>query len=133
MRSLGKHQLNDTASLRLDEVAAHNVLHKIVRPWMVGGQSVDVLLFDDIGVFACVNYEDGKMQDALDFIHAGLGIRTPKYLEVPFNVLKRWRPECRILTRAHRRAKASAMRQTGAPFEAGSDALPSLPARPAAL
>jgi hypothetical protein len=36
-----------------------------------------------------VNYEDGKMQNALDFIHAGLEMRTPRYLEVPFNVLKR--------------------------------------------
>ena len=83
--------ISDTASLRLNEVAEHNILHKIVRPWMAGGQSVDVLVFDDIGAFACVNYEDGSMRNALDFIHARLGLRAPQYLEVPFNVLKRRR------------------------------------------
>jgi hypothetical protein len=81
--------LSDTASLQLDKAADHCVLHKIVRPWTVNGQSVDILVFDDIGVFACVNYEDGKLQDAVNFIHAGLGLQAPRYLEVPFNVLKR--------------------------------------------
>ena len=81
--------LCDTACLRLEKVAGHNVLHKTVRPWTVGGQSVDVLVFDDIGVFACVNYQDGNMQIAIDFIHAKLGLHAPRYLEVPFNVLKR--------------------------------------------
>jgi hypothetical protein len=88
---VGDTALSDTASLLLDEVAEHNVLHKIIRSWMVNGQSVDVLVFDDIGVFACVNYEDGKIQDAIDFIHTRLGLHAPRYLELPFNVLKRRR------------------------------------------
>ena len=87
----GETPVSDPASLRLGEVAPHNVLHKIVRPWLVAGPLVDILVFDDIGDFACVNYEDGKMQSALDFIHAKLGIGAPKFLEVPFNVLKRRR------------------------------------------
>ena len=81
----------DPGALRLDEVAEHNVLHKTVRPWLVQGQSVDVLEFGNIGVFACVNYEDGAMQAALGFIHAKLCLQAPRYLEVPFNVLKRRR------------------------------------------
>ncbi|MGO9543340.1 MAG: hypothetical protein ACLPPF_00880 [Rhodomicrobium sp.] len=81
--------LADASSLRLDKVAWHNVLHKTVRPWTVKGQSVDVLAFDDIGVFACVNYEDGKREEALGFIHRSLELAEPRYLEVPFNVLKR--------------------------------------------
>ena len=65
-----------------------STLHKVVRSWNVKGQSVDVLVFDDIGVYACVNYEDGEKQKALAFI-ASLGLPEVRYVEVPFNVLKR--------------------------------------------
>ena len=71
------------------------MLHKVVRRWIVQGQSVDVLVFADIGVFACVNYEDGEEQKARAFI-ASLGLAEVRFLEVPFNVLKRRKWVCRI-------------------------------------
>lgn len=76
----------DIASYRLDQLPRECVLHKVVRSWDVKGQSVDVLVFDDIGVYACVNYEEG----AIAFI-ASLKLPELRYVEVPFNVLKRRR------------------------------------------
>ena len=80
--------IEDIAPYKLDEVPPESTLHKTVRRWIVQGQSVDVLVFDDIGVFACVNYEDGEKQKALALIDA-LGLSDVRFLEVPFNVLKR--------------------------------------------
>ena len=80
--------IEDIASYKLYEVPPESTLHKTVRRWIVRGQSVDVLVFDDIGVFACVNYEDGEKQKALALIDA-LGLPDVRFLEVPFNVLKR--------------------------------------------
>ena len=62
-------------------------MHKRVRSWIVHGQSVDMLVCDDIGVYACVSYEDGEKQKALALIGA-LGLPAVRYGEVPFNVLK---------------------------------------------
>lgn len=81
--------INDIAPLRLEETAPHNILHKTVRPWTIGKLGVDILLFDDIPPYACVNYEDPHKNEALDFIRNGLGITRPEFLEIPFNVLKR--------------------------------------------
>ena len=80
--------IEDIAPYKLDEVPPESTLHKMVRCWTVQGQSVDVLVFDDIGVFACVNYEDLENQKALALIDA-LGLSDVCFLEVPFNVLKR--------------------------------------------
>jgi hypothetical protein len=81
--------LEDVAALHLERTALHNVLHKTVRPWVIGGLGVDILLFEDIEPYFCVNYEDPHKQKALDFIRDGLGIATLLFLEVPFNVVKR--------------------------------------------
>jgi hypothetical protein len=80
--------IEDIEPYRLDRTLPQNVLHKVVRPWRVQGLSVDVLVFDDIGVYACVNYDDGEKEKALNFITS---LKAPelRYLEVPFNVLKR--------------------------------------------
>ena len=80
--------IEDVAAYKLDEVPPESTLHKVVRPWIVQGQSVDVLVFDDIGIFACVNYEDGEEQKARAFI-ASLALPEVRYVEVPFNILKR--------------------------------------------
>jgi hypothetical protein len=80
--------IEDITPYKLDEVPPESTLHKTARRWIVQGQSVDVLVFDDIGVFACVNYEDGEKQKALALIDA-LGLSDSRFLEVPFNVLKR--------------------------------------------
>jgi hypothetical protein len=72
----------------LDAVPAHNVLHKTVRPWTVDGLSIDVLVFDDIGLFACINYRDGVKERTLALI-SELNLPDLRYLEVPFNVVKR--------------------------------------------
>ena len=80
--------IEDIAPCKLDEVPPESTLHKVVRRWIVKGQSVDVQLFDDIGVFACVNYEDGEEQKARAFI-TSLALPEVRFLEVPFNVLKR--------------------------------------------
>ena len=80
--------IEDIAPYKLDEVPPEGILHKAVRRWIVQGQSVDVLVFDDIGVFACVNYEDGEEQKARAFI-TSLALAEVRFLEVPFNVLKR--------------------------------------------
>ncbi len=85
---VGDTAIEDIALYKLDEVPPESTLHKVVRRWIVQGQSVDVLVFDDIGVFACVNYEDGEKQKALALINA-LGLSEVRFLEVPFNVLKR--------------------------------------------
>ena len=85
---VGDAAIEDIGPYKLDEVPPESTLHKMVRSWMVQGQSVDVLVFDDIGIYACVNYEDGERQKALAFIGA-LGLLEVRYLEVPFNVLKR--------------------------------------------
>jgi hypothetical protein len=55
------------------------------------GRVVDVIVFDDIGVFACVYFQEGKQQAAQDFIRNELKLEAPPYLEVPFNVVKRRR------------------------------------------
>jgi hypothetical protein len=82
--------IEDIDPYRLDHTPPENVLHKVVRSWDVKGQSVDVLVFDDIGVYACVNYQDGAKQEAVAFI-ASLNLPELRYVEVPFNVLKRRR------------------------------------------
>lgn len=81
--------IDDITPYGLSDIAAHNLLHKIVRPWMVCGLSVDILVFDDIGNWMCVNYADGERDKALEFIRYELDITSPQFLEVPFNVLKR--------------------------------------------
>lgn len=83
--------IDDIGPFRLQEVAAHNVLHKIERRWTVEGRVVDVIVFDDIGVFACIYYHDGGQQAAQDFIRTKLKLEAPRYLEAPFNVVKRRR------------------------------------------
>ena len=85
---VSENTIADIGLYRLDHSPPENVLHKTVRPWDVEGQSVDVLVFDDIGVYACVNYEDGAREKALAFI-ASLAFPELCYVEVPFNVLKR--------------------------------------------
>jgi hypothetical protein len=80
--------IDDIASYKLNEVSPECTLHKTVRRWIAQGQSVDVLVFDDIGVFACVNYVDGERQKALALIDA-LGLPKVRFIEVPFNILKR--------------------------------------------
>ena len=85
---VGDEAIEDVGPYKLDETPPESTLHKVVRPWTVNGQSVDVLVFDDIGVYACVNYEDGEKQKALEFI-ASLALPDVRYVEVPFNVLKR--------------------------------------------
>lgn len=82
-------KIQDIAAYKLDEVEPHNVLHKTVRPWVVGDLGVDILLFDDIGEYFCVNYEDPQKQKAQGFVKKELGILKPDFIEVPFNVLKR--------------------------------------------
>ena len=85
---VGNSAIEDISPYKLDEVPPEGILHKVVRRWIVQGQSVDVLVFDDIGVFACVNFEDGEEQKARAFI-TSLAIPEVRFLEVPFNVLKR--------------------------------------------
>ncbi len=81
----------DIESYRLGEVPEHDVLHKIERRWTVKGRSIDVLIFPDIGDFACIYYEDGTEAEAQAFIRDKLELAGPHYLEVPFNILKRRR------------------------------------------
>lgn len=85
---VGEKAIEHIEPYRLDRTLPENVLHKVVRPWSVQGLPVDVLVFDDIGVYACVNYDDGQKEKALNFI-AALKLSGLRYLEVPFNVLKR--------------------------------------------
>ena len=47
---LGDKVIEDIGRYRLNEAPPESTLHKVVRPWSVNGQSVDVLVFDDIGV-----------------------------------------------------------------------------------
>ena len=85
---VGDKAIEDIAPYKLEDLPPESMLHKMVRRWIVKGQSVDVLVFDDIGVYACVNYEDGEEQKARAFI-ASLALPVVRYVEVPFNVLKR--------------------------------------------
>jgi len=80
--------INDISIYRLHKIPDHNILHKTVRSWQAR-HSVDLLVFDDIGTFACVNYEEGEYNTALDFILNDLHLSNPAFIEVPFNVLKR--------------------------------------------
>jgi hypothetical protein len=82
--------IEDIGPYRLDRTPPENVLHKVVHSWDVKGQSVDVLAFDDIGVYVCVNYQDGAQQEAIAFI-TSLKLPDLRYVEVPFKVLKRRR------------------------------------------
>ncbi len=82
--------IDDIAPYRLDQIPREYVLHKVVRSWDVKGQSVDVLVFDDIGVYACVNYQEGAKEEAIAFTES-LKLPELRYVEVPFNVLKRRR------------------------------------------
>ncbi len=86
---VGREDIADPASFRLAAIPEHDVLHKTVTNWMIGAQSVDVLRFDDIGDFACVNYDANNGETAMRFITEKLGIARPDFIEVPFNVLKR--------------------------------------------
>jgi hypothetical protein len=86
---VGEKPVDDIAPYQLEKIPEHNVLHKTVRPWRIGGQSVDALVFEDIGSYVCVNYEDGERGKALDFIYQDLRLANPAFIEVPFNVLKR--------------------------------------------
>jgi len=81
--------ISDIDIYQLHKIPDHNILHKTVRPWQVGIHSVDLLVFEDIGTFACVNYEDGEYDVAVDFIWNDLQLSNPAFIEVPFNVLKR--------------------------------------------
>ncbi len=81
--------IGDITPYRLYEIPDHDILHKAVRPWRVGKHSVDILVFDDIGTFACVNYEDGEYNEALDLILNDLRLSNLAFIEAPFNVLKR--------------------------------------------
>ena len=87
---VSEKSIEDIGPYRLHQTSPESVLHKAVRSWDVKGQSVDVLVFDDIGVYACVNYQDGAKQAAMAFI-ASLQLPEVRYVEVPFNVLKRRR------------------------------------------
>lgn len=81
--------IGDIAPFNLDETAAHNILHKTVRPWTWHDFGIDILLFEDIAPYFCVNYEDPHLPQALDFVKNALGFANPVFLEVPFNVVKR--------------------------------------------
>ena len=85
---VGDNAIEEIAPYKLEDVPSESTLHKVVRRWIVKRQSVDVLVFDDIGVYACVNYEDGEEQKARAFI-ASLALPEVRYVEVPFDVLKR--------------------------------------------
>ena len=80
--------IKDVGSYKLDQVPLESTLHKVVRPWNRERAIGRRVGFDDIGVYACVNYEEGEMQKALAFI-ASLCLPEVRYVEVPFIVLKR--------------------------------------------
>lgn len=86
---VGETPVDDIASYQLEKIPKHNILRKTVRPWRIGKQSVDALVFEDIGTYVCVNYEDGERGKSLDFIYKDLQLCNPAFIEVPFNVLKR--------------------------------------------
>jgi hypothetical protein len=88
--------IDDIEPYRLDKTPPENVLRKTVRPWMVKGLSVDVLAFDEIGVYACVNFENDEKSKALGLI-ASLNLANAGIVEVPFNVMKRRQLGCRTL------------------------------------
>jgi hypothetical protein len=84
----GETVIDDIEPYRLERTPPENVLHKIVRPWTARGLSVDVLTFEEIGVYACVNYEDGEKSKALNLI-ASLRLAEAGIVEIPFIVMKR--------------------------------------------